>query len=384
MTTEHPQATLANWREHPYSIWGFTHVDSLLPVAVIRTSAASPLPQGAAADAGAIAFDHRGVRRSVAQALAETHTDAFLILKDGALACEQYFNQTPDRRHIVFSVSKSITAMLAGVLVGQGRLEPAAPVTRYVPEAAGSAYGDCTVRHVLDMSVSVRFVEDYVDPRGDVARYRVAMGWNPPGDIAVPGGLHAFITSLPKGDGRHGERFHYVSPNTDMLGWIIERAAGSAFAELLSRHIWQPMQMEHDAFITLDGSGAPRTAGGICTAPGDLARFGDMVRLNGSYGGRRIVPESWIADILGNGDAAAWSKGDMTGLFPRGRYRSAWYVPEPDAQHLWAIGIHGQWLYIDRDARLVIVKLSSQPAPTDEATDMMTAAMFGAIANALA
>lgn len=382
MTEPHPQATLANWRQHPYSIWGFSHIDSLLPVSPIRTAAPVPLASGKALDLSGIGFDWQGQRRSVPQVLAETYTDGFLVLKDGSIAAETYINEDAASRHIVFSVSKSITATLAGVLVEQGLLDPAAPVLTYVPEAQGSAYADCMVRHVLDMSVSIRFVEDYVDPFGDVARYRVAMGWNPPGQITDTGGLHRFIASLPKGETQHGERFHYVSPNSDMLGWIIERASGSTVAELLSRHIWQPMGMEHDAFITLDQKGAPRTAGGICTSLRDLARFGEMVRLKGTYGGKRIIPESWIDDILANGDSVAWSKGEMTGLYRHGRYRSKWYVPEPDSHLVCAIGIHGQWIYIDRAKNLVVVKRSSHPVPSDEPTDCMIMAMFAAISAA--
>src|SRR4029453_5720103 len=118
----------------------------------------------------------------------------------------------PKTQHIVFSISKSITGLIAGILVDRGRLDPAAPVTAYVPEAAASAYDGATVRHVLDMTVGIRFVEDYVDPAGDVARSRVAMGWNPPSEVARDNDLHGFIPRLPADGSRHGETFHYVSP----------------------------------------------------------------------------------------------------------------------------------------------------------------------------
>ena len=380
---EHPQATLANWREHPHSVWGFTHVDSLLPVATITAGASSPLPQAAPLDLARVMVEWNGTRLSAAETLAETFTDGFLLLKDGAAIAEHYASQRPDDRHIVFSVSKSITAALAGVLVEQGLLDPSAPVLHYVPEAKGSAYADCTLRHVLDMTVSIRFIEDYLDPEGDVARYRVAMGWNPPGALKGEEGLHAFLVRLPKGDHPHGQRFHYVSPNSDMLGWIVERAAGATVAELLSRHIWQPMGMAHDAFITLDRFGAPRTAGGICTSLADLARFGEMMRGGGAWHGRRIIPQAWVDDILHGGDSLAWSRGDMAALFPQGRYRSKWYVPEPSSAVLCAIGIHGQWIYVDHDAGMVAVKQSSQPIPADDAMDRRTLALFRSLAREL-
>jgi CubicO group peptidase (beta-lactamase class C family) len=375
-------ATLANWREHPHSIWGFTHVERLLPVAAAAAPASSvPLAGGPMLDLARLGFSAGGRRLTVEEALGLTHTDGFLVLRHGAVVAQRYINQTPEDRHIVFSVSKSITAMLAGVLAGEGRLDPDAPVTQYIPEATRSAYADCTVRNLLDMTVSIRFTEDYLDPLGDVARYRVAMGWNPPGDGMAVEGLHSFIASLPKAAYPHGWRFHYVSPNSDMLGWVVERAGGAPFAALLSRHLWQPMGAAADALITLDRHGAPRSAGGVCTTLADLARFGEMVLGGGSLAGRRVVPEGWIADIRRNGDAAAWSRGEMAGLFPEGRYRSQWYVPEPSSRELCAIGIHGQWVYIDFDAGLVVVKQSSQPIPSDEEMDRLTFAMFRAIAR---
>jgi CubicO group peptidase (beta-lactamase class C family) len=383
MSSTFPKATLANWRQHPTSLWGFTHVDALIPVAPISAGGGAPLPQGEKLDLSSISFEWQGKRMTVPEALAATHTDGFLALRHGAVAAVQHIHQQAADRHIVFSVSKSITATMAGVLVEQGALDPDALVTRYVPEAKGSAYGDATVRHVLDMTVSVRFTEDYLDPMGDVARYRVAMGWNPPGAIGGEAGLHQFIVSIPKGDHPHGERFHYVSPNSDMLGWILERASGLTTAELLTRHIWQPMGMEHDAFITVDRYGAARTAGGICTSLSDLARFGELMRGKGIYGGRRIIPESWVDDILRNGDFGQWRKGDLVALFPQGRYRSKWYLADPASRVLCAVGIHGQWIYVDYATGMVAVKQSSQSIPADDAMDHLTLALFRAISDAL-
>lgn len=379
-----PTATLENWREHPFSVWGFTHVDSLIPVAPIPTAPPpSALRRGKPLDLAGLAIVWAGSRRSAEAALEETHTDGFMVLKDGEVVAERLINQAAADRHIVFSVSKSITAVLVGILVKEGMLDPDSHVSRYVPEVAGSAYADATVRNVLDMAVSIRFVEDYLDPLGDVARYRAAMGWNPPGAIASADGINAFVSGLPKAEHPHGHRFHYVSPNTDLLGWIIERAANQSFASLLSRLVWQPMGMAQDAFVTVDRHGAPRTAGGICVSLGDLARFGEMMRNKGRFNGQRIVPEEWINDILLEGDPAQWSRGEMVNLFPEGRYRSKWYVPEPSSNVLCAIGIHGQWIYIDYEAGMVAVKQSSQPVPADEALDHLTYAMFQAIADEL-
>ena len=379
--------TLANWRLSPWNRWAFQNVSELLPVARIAAGSGneshfSPAPS----DLTDVQFkDANGTAWTIGRMLPHTETDGFLVLQDGKIAFEWYGNGlTATTPHIVFSVSKSISAILAGILVDGGKLDPDAPVTRYVPEAAGSAYGDCTVRHVLDMTVDVAFDEKYLDTTGAFARYRMAMGWNPVSDPSHATDLYSFLVTLQRDSRPHGECFHYVSPNSDMLGWIIERAGDAPYARQLSELIWKPLGAETDAYVTVDRLGAPRAAGGVCVSLHDLARFGEMLRNQGRVGERQIVPESWIDDILRNGDAAAWTIGDLAYLLPRGRYRSKWYMTGNEHGAYCAIGIHGQWLYIDPAARMVIAKLSSQTLPGDDAVDLLLLQAFEAIGNALA
>jgi CubicO group peptidase (beta-lactamase class C family) len=256
-------------------------------------------------------------------------------------------------------------------------------VTRYIPEAAGSAYGDCTVRHVLDMTVSINFIEDYLDAQGDFARYRRATGFNPVPDGQKPEDLRSFLPTLRRGPGPHGQIFHYVSPNSDLLGWILERATGRPFADVFADAIWRKLGTEFDAYIAVDRMGAPRTAGGICACLRDLARFGDMVRMGGVAHGERLVPAWWIEDIRTKGDPAAWAAGDIAKLIPGGRYRGKWYNMGNERGAFCAIGIHGQWIYIDPVAEVTIVKVSSQPLPLDEAVDRLLLTAFDAIARSL-
>jgi hypothetical protein len=376
-----PEPTLANWRQHPFSRRGFVEVDRLIATQPIPAAARpSPLPTGPKLDLETI----RVGNGNATDLLAASDTDGFLVLRDGAVVTEFYApHMDAESRHIVFSVSKSMTGILAGVLVARGELDPEEAVTRYVPELAGSAYGDATVRNVLDMTVSLRFIEDYLDPLGDVARYRVAMDWNPPSAFPYQGGLHHFLGTLAKDRLPHGERFEYASPNADLLGWILERATGDRVADLLAQHLWQPMGAETAGLVTVDRQGAARTAGGICVTLRDLARFGEMVRNDGRANGRQVVPQSWISDIASGGDPDAWRKGEMVGLFPEARYRSQWYAPADPTGTLIAIGIHGQWIYIDREAGVTIVKLSSQPLPVDDALDHRMIALFRLIVAAL-
>ncbi len=374
------QVTLANWREAGFNGWAFHHVREVLPTAnvsrgdgAVRELTYQPI------DCDAVAFeDSQGGETTVGQFFADSATDGVVVLHEGRVIFEHYDNgMTPETPHILFSVTKSVTATLTGILADKGSVDPNAPVTDYVPEIEGSAYGDATLRHLLDMTVGIQFVEDYEDLTGDTARYRLAAGW-----VAGPGvseGLRKVLPTLPKA-GEHGDAFHYVSPNTDLLGWVLERATNTPFAELLSREIWRPMGAERDAYIALDPYGAPRAAGGLCMTLRDLARFGQMHLEHGLANGHRIVPAWWLADLRENGDPAAWAKGGYESM-PDWRYRSKWYIAPDGASG--GLGSHGQTGVVDPAANLVAAKFSSQPSALDEALDATTAKAWHAIAEAL-
>jgi CubicO group peptidase (beta-lactamase class C family) len=170
-----------------------------------------------------------------------------------------------------------------------------------------------------------------------------------------------------------------------MLGWILERAGGVPYAQLLSDLIWRKMGAEADAHVTVDKLGAARAAGGVCVTLRDLARFGELMRNHGSANGQQIVPRGWVTDILQNGDQGPWLANEGSAKFlPAGRYRSQWYMTGNDSAAYCAIGIHGQWIYVDPKAEMVIAKVSSQPLPLDDGTDRLLLAAFDAIARHLA
>ena len=359
--------TLANWRTQPFSDWSFHNVRRLLPTANIAASKNPAALESASAEIGHVTFegtDHNTT--TLRDALRTTHTHGFIVLKQGQIAAEWYAGGMDARTpHIVFSVSKSICGALGGILADKGLLNPNRPVTDYVPEVSSSVYGGCSVRHLLDMSVGISFVEDYLDPDGDVARYRRAVGW----DVIKPGqsamALREYLATQKPDAKTHGETFHYVSTNTDLLGWVYERAAGRALSDLLGDYLWTPLGAETDAYITLDPEGAMRAAGGICAAPRDLARFGEMIRQRGVANGTQVVPGWWIDDINENGDPAAWARGDFAHLFAAASYRSKFYQIDRKRRTLLALGIHGQYIYIDPPSEVVIVRVAAEPLPID-------------------
>ena len=358
------QATLANWRSPPFNRWAFHHVRELVPSADIPNDPAGmrPLP--------AQPVDFTGMD-GFGSFVEQTDTDGLLIVHRGRIAFEHYANgTTADTPHILMSVSKSMLGLLAGILSARGDLDLQAAVAQYVPELEKTAYRGASVGQLLDMRTGVAFDEDYLAVAGLMVAYRKSSGWNPLEPGEAPSDLRSFYAVLTESDRPHGGAFRYTSPNTDLLGWVIERATGRRYAELMSERLWQPLGAERSAYITVDRLGAPRCAGGMCMTLRDLARVGQLI----VAGGRGIVPREWIEDLERGGERAAWDAGNFAYIFPGlpMRYRAKWYAVDGEPTMLFGWGIHGQHLFVDRAREIVIAKFSSQAQPVDVALMQVT------------
>jgi CubicO group peptidase (beta-lactamase class C family) len=293
---------------------------------------------------------------------------------------EHYFNGlAPDVPHLLMSVSKSVTSAVAGVLAGRGELRVSTAVEEIVPELGGTSFEGAAVQDLLDMRAGTRFDEDYANLEADVRTYERVYLWRPDNEEPRPADALGYFATL-RNDGPHGGPFRYRSILTDVLAWVIERAAGARLHELIARELWQPMGAEFDAEITLDAHGNPMADGGICACLRDLARFGQLYL----EGGRTIVPEDWISDtIRGAPDGAqAFAAGGQPG--PAGaHYRNCWWVWQPDVPFYQASGINGQAVYIHVPSQTVVAKFSTWPtASSAPAADLAARAVL-AISNAL-
>jgi CubicO group peptidase (beta-lactamase class C family) len=386
---EEMRVTLANWRKPPFNKWSFQHVRELIPTADILNDPDNirPLPKVHAGGLAGLSIKAEdGGAYDLADFLRATDTDALVVIRDGEIVHEVYDNgMGPDTPHIFMSVSKSVLGLLAGILVDRGALELDAAVTRWIPEIERTAYAGATVRDLLDMRAGVLFDEDYLATSGPIIEYRKAQNWDPLPPGESPSDLRSFFASLIEKDGSHRERFHYVSPNTDLLGWVVERATGTRYADLVSDLLWKPMGAGRSAYITVDRFGAPRCAGGFCATARDLARLGLLIADGGRHAGKQVVPGRWLDDIVETGDAAAWNVGDFVNYFPKMpiHYRSKWYVLRGDAPLLFGVGVFGQNVFIDRKNQLVIAKFSSQALPMDEKRIQLTMQGIAAIRERL-
>jgi CubicO group peptidase (beta-lactamase class C family) len=383
------QVTLANWRTSPFNQWAFHHVRELLPTADILHDATNvrELPAMTASLERLHIIGADGKELTLDQALKATSTDGIVVLHRGSIVLERYFNGMTERSpHIFMSVTKSMLGLLAGVLVGRGILNVSQLVTDIIPELKSTAWDAATVMQLLDMRTGVAFNEDYLATSGPMIAYRRAAGWNPLAPGEQPSDLRAFFRELRESDRPHGARFWYVSPNSDLLGWIIERVSGRRYADIFSELLWQPMGAAESAYITVDRFGAPRTAGGMCATTRDLARVGQMLLEGGSYRGRQVVPQSWIDMIATDGDPEAWSAGNLASYYPGipMHYRTKWYVERSESPMLFCLGIHGQNLFVDAKSEIVIAKFSSQPQPLDVECIALTGALVAALRKLLA
>jgi len=373
-----------SFRKFPQLRWAWSNVRQLVPtVGVWRGPGAASLLPRAEQDLGSVTLTTMDGRPlTFEQALAETYADGIAVLHRGRIVLERYFGALePHKQHIAMSVTKSLTGVLAGILVAEGKLDPAAPVTAYVPELGASAFGDATVAEVMDMTAGLKYSEVYTDTSSDVWDLRRANGMAPPEPGAPPVSLLEYLTTQRK-QGEHGGVFAYKTVNTDVLAWITRRVSGQSLSTQLSARIWQPMGAEEDAYYTVDRLGIESGGGGLNTTLRDLARFGEIMRNRGRFNGRQIVPASVVDDIAKGGDRKKFAPAGYATL-PGWSYRNQWWVSHNAHGAYMARGIHGQSIYVDPRAEMVIARYASHPAAGNVNNDPVTLPAFAAVAKAL-
>jgi CubicO group peptidase (beta-lactamase class C family) len=384
------------WQLPPANRWAFWHVDDFLPTQTVSRGDGPVRDLAPAADSATDPMEV-GLTRvdgspgTVAQVLAETYTDAYVVLQDGALVTEWYAPEgARDRPHVLMSVSKSVVGCVAAALVDRDLLDTDRLITQYVPELSTSGYAGATVQHVLDMRSGVRFREDYTDPQAEVRVLDGWLGWTPTDAGDSPRGLYRYLAGLVA-EAPHGGRFLYRSAETDVLGWVCERAGGKPMAELISTLVWQPMGAEFDAVILCDTTDTAIHDGGLCATARDVARFGQLLLDGGTVPapgdstrtviGPRWLRQAWAVDADARTVFAA-SPSEVS--LPGGWYRNQfWFRPGLHGDVLLCLGIYGQTVHVSRRTRTVCVKLSSWPTPQAPSYFQDTLRAFDAVGGAL-
>jgi CubicO group peptidase (beta-lactamase class C family) len=375
--------------EFPQIRWTLSHMRELAPTAAVWRGSATPSDLGARPDGrqsaiDALQFDDlQGRRLTWAQSLQRTYADGIVVLHRGRRVYERYFGALQEQRpHACFSITKSYAATLAAALIHEGTLDEAKTVSHYLPEMSGTAYQDATLREVLDMQIGVQYSELYADPKAHIWDYGRAGGLRPRApDYSGPGNFYEYLRTLRK-EGTHGTAFAYKTINTEVLSWVMKRVTGVALSDMLSQRIWSQIGCEEDGYLTVDTIGVAMGGGGLSATLRDLCRFGELMRCEGAWHGKQVIPAEVIGDIRRGSDPAKFVMAGYT-LLPGYSYRNMWWVSHNPLGMFEGRGIHGQRLYIAPKAEVVIARFCSHPVASSAANDSITLPAFAAISRLL-
>jgi CubicO group peptidase (beta-lactamase class C family) len=353
----------------------FSHADTLQPVRVVRRGVSShPLPKWSK-PFPPIHFELGGHHFDLYDYLATNRVAGMLVIKNGEIAFEDYeLGIGPETHWISFSMAKSIASTLVGIALTDGSIASLDDaVVRYVPALKGSAYDGVTVRQILTMSSGVRWNETYTDPNSDRRKVLELQLAGKPGEVL------RYMGSLPRA-AVQGSVWNYSTGETFVLGAVIEGATHRSLTDYLSEKIWAPAGMESDANWWVDGPHGTAWAGsGLEATLRDFGRFALIAATGGHLNGRALVPEGWFDEA-----GVPHEIGGKTV-----EYGYMWWIPPQSnpihAGAFAAVGIFGQYMYINPREHLAIVVLSARPKPVDDSRDEFAddAAFFAAVATAL-
>jgi CubicO group peptidase (beta-lactamase class C family) len=389
-TTERP-ATLAppakppSWWDRqgdlimrrPFNEWTFTHMNWLMPTErVARGDTHRPLPLDPCPLDLTYRFDGR--EHTIADLHRRTFTTAFLVLHRGRIAHEEYPGvfAGPRARMQLFSVSKSITSILVGIALAEGAIRSVHdPLTVYRPDFAGTAYAGTTIAELLTMTSGVGDLETWDVPDSGIKRFEQA--------VMGGGDVTTVVRQAPR-TAAPGERFNYSTFDSQLLGWVLEAATGMSLASYATDRLWRHLGADRDAFYWLTRA-RPRTAvgGGSFNATArDVARVGLLMADDGMLDGRQIVPREWVRLSRGSElpQIAVGALGPSG--YPHYGYANQWWTLGSGSFNAFtALGIHGQYLFVDPSAHVVIVKCSAWPTQDDPARDRETVIALRRIAD---
>ncbi|MDR6707420.1 MULTISPECIES: serine hydrolase domain-containing protein [unclassified Novosphingobium] len=345
--------------------FAFRNMDQLFTTRLVGHSGApSPLPK--VERPMDFTYSFAGKTWTAQQALERTYTNALLIMKDGRIVTEIYRNGSNERtRFMGWSMTKSITSTLVGAALADGLIASLDdPITRYLPELKGGGYDGVTIRQILQMRSGVDYEERY-----DFANPGIAAS-NHINALVKNVARFADVARTIKRKSKPGEVFAYKTIDTAVLGWMIERVSGGSVAAYTARKLWEPLGTEADGFYIMDGepgTGREFSGAGFNATLRDWARFGQMMLDEGVINGKRVVSADWVK-------AAQAPAGPEDG--PEGGYGYQWWTMANSPAYS-AIGLQGQYVYIDPASRTVVVKLSYFP-PQDGEVSQETLAFLAA------
>lgn len=339
----------------------FLNWDRIWATRTIAKGTARPLP--AAPTELDLTFDSGGVERTIEELMRSEFLSGLLVVKDGVIRLERYaMGLTPDRLWQSSSMVKSLASLLVGAALADGAIASIEqPVTRFLPELAGTSYDGVTIRQLLLMASGIDWIEDTNDPRSDVTEHYIKLIAARRAN-AIVDYLRTRLRAFPP-----GTQYYYNTGDTFLLGHILSRATGMTVAAYCSEKFWKPMGCEQDGYFMLDSDDGMEVMGSCSGATlRDYGRWGLFMLADEIVDGKRIVPAGWIAE-----STRAASPGFTHDFEGKRAYGSAGPNSRFDGYgYLWwvhrsgdyqALGAFGQWIYVSPENRLVVVMLSAVP-----------------------
>ena len=376
-----------SFAQFPQWRWTVCHFQQLMPTKAVSRglSSVSPLAIAEVPGIDEVSFVPLGASEPMTwqQSLSANFTDGIVVMHHGRMVYETYAGcLAPTQRHGAMSMTKSFVGLLGEMLVDEGLLDDSQLVQDYIPELADSAFGDATVRQVMDMTTGLQYSEDYADPDAEVWQHAAAGNPLPkPADYTGPRTYFEFLQTVQK-LGEHGVSFAYKTINTDVLGWLISRVTGQPVTNVLSEKVWSKLGADMGAYMSVDSIGTPFAGGGLSAGLRDMARFGQMMLEDGKVGDEEVVPLAVINSIRGGGSRRAFADAGYA-LLEGWSYRSMWWITHNDHGAYMARGVHGQALYIDPTADMVIARFASHPVAGNAAIDPTSLPAYEALADYL-
>lgn len=319
-----------------------------------------------------------GNTKSIDAWIKETGTTGLVVIKDGEIVFERYFQGNEQSTHTIsMSVSKSVVSFLMGTALADGKISSLQdPVEKYAATLKGSGYEGVTIKNVLQMSSGVRFNEDYGDLKSDIVRLVAAF---------TSGSVNEFVATLPN-ELEPGTFNRYVSADTQVLAMVLQGATGKSLTEYGEEKLWSRLGTKYDAYWLTDVKGMEMSFGGLNAALRDYARFGLLYLNDGrNHKGEQLVPAEWVrASVEPDAPHLMPGKDNPGSDWPMG-YGYQWWIPENPQGDFAAIGIYGQFIYIHPTHNVVIAKSSAYVDYNNTGDEMEFESMeaFRAIAKGL-
>lgn len=359
--------TKKNWIDDPYLRWSYTHMREFTLINEVKNNPDHVFHFSTALqNLDDFAVERRfGNTTPLKKLLDDNKTDAFVVVHNGQLVYERYFNGYKESEpHGMASLAKVFTGAIIQSLAEENRIDLEKTADTYIKELKNTPFGKASLQQLLDMQVSVEYpTHGYEHPaleNQDAQLYLASnilpRGKNYDGPMKIYDMLREAEETAPP-----GSDFSYDNGSAETLAWVIRTITGKSLAENVSERIWSQIGMEENAYYVTDETKVEQASAGLNATARDMARFGQLLLNNGEYNGKQILPSSITEDIknVQEGELAVGPGASIS-------YHNQWWIPHNEQGAFEVLGSYGQTLYIDPKANMVIVHFSSNATPSNE------------------